>query len=273
MDTEDKKLWGSDVELPSKGILYEDKLPDGKVTVTPMGTFEEKILGGTGRSNANNMINTLIERCVPTLKENSIPVSNLVLGDRLYLMMCVRATSYGTDYRFQVTCEQCSLRFNHTVNMPDDFEVFRLPPDFTEPFEVDLPHSKARVGLRLIRGKDEAAIEKWLDQIYKKIDRQIQGDPAFSYRLARQIVYIENPDTGSRLDDSDKDFNYKKEQFVETLLGHDLRAIRQTLADNECGPNTEIEIPSCPKCNHINVIGLPVTNEFFRPGSQRRAVY
>lgn len=269
MEAQDLKLWGSDAELPSRGMLYDGKIPEGTVTVVPMTTLEEKILAGSNPQTAIQALDMLIARCVPTLKEQGLTPSDLISGDRFYLLMAIRAVTYGTEYQFQVVCESCNLRFKHTINVPDDFVIEHLPEGFVEPFEVSLPMSKATLGMRIARGSDEVAISKYLDQIYKKLDRAAVGDPAFTYRVMQQVLYIKNQE-GQQIDKGTKDFETKCLKFLDALHGNDMRAIRQAVIDNDCGPNTEVECQPCPKCRHINVFPMPYSVEFFRPGSERR---
>jgi len=270
MDQQALALWGSEVELPSRGVPYGTKLPGGTVTVAPMTTLEEKILAASNPQTAIECLNMLIARCVPTLKDADLAPGDLVSGDRFFALMAIRAVTFGVAYQFQITCEACNLRLKQSINVPDDFEILHLPDDFVEPFEVQLPMSKAVLGLRLLRGTDEVAVAKHLDHVYKKLDRAALGDPAFTYRVMRQVQFIRNADTGGQLDVGTKDFEDKCIKFLDALHANDMRAIRQALADNDCGPDTEVECAPCPKCRHINVLPMPYSVEFFRPGSERR---
>lgn len=265
---DDREILGTSVELPSHGFPYDDKLPDGEVTVAPMTSQEEKVLAGSGPQAALRAMDILIDRCVPKLREVGLKASDLVVGDRFFLMMVIRAVTYGAQYQFQLTCPSCSQRFLHTLEVPDDFTIYKLPDGFREPFMVELPVCKGTLGLRLLRGKDEHEIIKYMDRVYKNVDRRLAGDPAFTYRLSRQIESI-GSEKGT-LSRSDKGADDKILEFVEHLHARDTAAIRQALSDNDCGPDPEVST-ECPRCGQPLDTSLPYSAEFFRPGGRRRS--
>jgi len=267
----DREMFGTEITLPSRGLPYKDAIPEGRVSVSPMRTTEEKVLQGSSTGSIVQAIDLIISRCVPAVS-NSVGADHLVLGDRFYLLNVVRAVSYGQEYTFQVNCESCNQRFKHTVQIPDDFEIQELKEDWKEPFYVELPLSKLKVGLKLLRGTDERSISKYVDRIYAKVDtrdasQKLAGDPAYSFRLATHMVSMEGPEqTFDR--DNTPDFQSKAMSLVEQMYARDAQAIRQAVADNDCGPNIEMNL-ECPKCRTGFATVMPYQLEFFRPGARR----
>jgi len=252
------------IRLPSRGLLYDGLLPDGKLNVIPMTAREEKLLAGAS-GDLTEVIDTIFQRCVvmgPDLKP-----SMFLSSDRFYTLLMLRATSYGQDYTFSVTCDACGFDFTKTVNIPDDFETIYLEDDVQEPFEVVLPMSGKKVGFRLPRGSDEVMIAKYSERMLggrgkKRTVAKKQGDPAYIYRTALLIETLDN------IDVSDTQLMKDKIEFVEKLIGGDSMALQAAIRDNDCGIDTEM-LERCPRCNKINEFIMPFTAEFFRPAPGR----
>lgn len=294
---------GSKVDLPSQGLLYGPAFKSGQVIVAPMSTREEKMLA-SGQSQG--IVDMLIERCVFTDTGEPMPMSanDFLIGDRLFLMMAVRAVSFGQDYTFQMKCD-CGQEFQHTTKIPDDLNPVYLDDDFQEPFEVELPYTAkakgidrpVKLSLRLLRGSDEKAITKFAEGQYEKIDVSVEGDPSYTYRMLRHIVSMEIPklqteDNPSaeperlynpefyRAAEGEEEMRPAQKRKVlarmteayENLLARDTQIVRDALSDNDCGVNTEIQY-SCPKCRQTNRTMLPMKIEFFRPGGNRGVRY
>lgn len=294
---------GSKVDLPSQGILYGEAFRSGQVIVAPMSTREEKMLA-SGQSQG--LVDMLIERCVFTDTGAPLPMgaNDFLVGDRLFLMMAVRAVSFGQDYTFQMKCD-CGQEFQHTTKIPDDLATVFLDDDFREPFEVELPYTAKTKGidrpvkltLRLLRGSDEKAITKFAEGQYEKVDVMSEGDPAYTYRMLRHIVSMEipkqateenpapeperlyNPDFYRPAEGEEEMRPVQKRKIIarmteayENLLARDTQLVRDALSDNDCGVNTEIQY-ACPKCKQSSKTLLPMKIEFFRPGGNRGIRY
>jgi len=269
----DREIVGSEVTLPSRGLAYEDKIPGGKVTVTPMTTREEKALASSGGSNMN-IVDLLVSRCVHGI--NEMKPGDLLVGDRAYLMMVIRAASFGQDYQFQMTCDLCRAQFLHTVKIPDALETIELKDSFKEPFQVELPISKIKFNLRLLRGNDEAELSALQKKIFKRVDSSVEGDPLYSVRMVRHVVSVELNKTDEAgnpiIIENNKENEKKLVAIYESLVSLDGMALRDSLSEHDCGVNTEIEF-NCPSCKESFNAILPVKLEFFRPGGNKGIRY
>lgn len=291
---EDRAVQGSKIELPSQGSLYDGKLPTGEVVVSPMTTREEKMLSSAGSASGQGVVDMLISRCVHSTNGTPLELQadDYLVGDRLYLMMAIRAVTFGQKYEFEMRCE-CGQNFKHAVNVPDDLETIFLDDSMSEPIEVKLPRSGIKMGLRLLRGGDEKAIAKWADRQYQRTNVAAEGDPAYTYRMLRHIVWLEMPPgdqypEGQRIDNPDFHVVPEGEEpmkkgmqrkvieqmtrIYEGLYAQDTQAIRDALSENDCGMNTEIDY-TCPKCRNDFQTMLPMKVEFFRPGGDRGVRY
>ena len=263
---------GSEVTLPSKGQLYDNQVIGGKVQITPMTTREEKMIASAGTNAGMSIIDTLINRCVQGA--GTMKADDYLVGDRAYLIMAIRAVSLGEDYEFSLQCESCNTKFRHEVQIPEDLTVINLRDDFEEPIAVELPYSKWVVKLKLLRGKDEKDIARFSEKAYRNVNAEKQGDPTYTYRIAKQIVSI-NPtpeDDEGEIVNEDMDSMKKICALYEQLPARDGVAIRNALSENDCGVDTDIEY-KCPKCGYTGVMMLPMQIEFFRPGGNRGVRY
>jgi len=249
------------LELPSRGLLYNGYVPNGMVNVTPLTAREEKLLSGVGE--VTEIIDTIFERCVDT---RGMRAEDFLASDRFYVLMMLRVNSYGAEYSFPITCELCNFDFAETINISEDLEVTRLEDDVEEPFHIILPWSQKEVGFHLLRGKEEAKITSYTRRVLgrrrQKRVAKLEGDPAFTYRVAIAI------DTLDGIDVSGEDLIDRKVQFVESLVGADSDALQSAVANSDSGIDTEMDI-RCPNCRRVNTIIMPFTAEFFRPSARR----
>lgn len=263
----DRSILGSEVQLPSKGLLYDGKIPDGNVKVLPMTTREEKVLTGSTGDQTFKAIDTIFSRCVDGLGD--VPPQNLLLGDRFYLLLVLRAVSFGKDYSFRLNCSSCNQTFINKIEIPDDIDLVYLPDDFKEPITAKLPLSGAEVDLRLMRGEDETKVAKYKKNIISKSSSPVIGDIEYSYRVALQILEVRDPDPNiGTITNDNRDALDLLVQWVENLYAMDNAEIRKALVNNDFGPNTEMEV-RCPACAVDFRTVMPYDVEFFRPGSRR----
>jgi hypothetical protein len=235
----------TDVELPSLGKFYDGRLPDGKITIRPIKVSEEKLLAGGG--NRMRLVDKVLERCMIT---KTLPLRDMIISDKFWLMLNLRAISYGSDYMFMLKCSACSMEFRHSLTLPTGLQLKRATDADKEPFDVKLPVAKKTVSLRFLRGSDEEEIERYLKQLPR--NAADEGDPAYVYRLSRFIVKVD----GKELD------TLEKMNFCDGLIGQDSLAIRRAIAENETGPILTIQT-QCPGCKADVETSLPLTNEFF----------
>lgn len=246
------------ITLPSKGLLYDGKLPEGRLELSPLTAREEKMLAGA-KGNLDDVIETLFNRLVVT---KSIGVDEFISTDRFYTLLKLRENSYGEDYSFEVMCEACSFKFNEQLKIPGDLDLRYLSEDAVEPFTTFLPVGQKTIGFHLLRGREEAMISRFTKKVLGRRKRvaKLDGDPAYSYRIALVIDSIDDVDV------SDPKYVKRKIEFVERLVGKDSSSLQRAIIEQDCGVNTELE-SDCPSCGHTNKYYMPFTAEFFRPTS------
>lgn len=246
-------------KLPSAGKFYD--VPgvsgEGTVTVGPMTSNEEKLLAGIkNQSDIHTKIDLIIQRCT----KNAVPIEQMLITDRLFLLLKIRSLSYGSSYTFKLRCPNCGQQYDREIDL-NELEVRYADADegtpngaIVEPFEVKLPISNKTVLLRFLRVADERDIIKYVQMRKRKTVEQ--GDPGYSYRTAKHIVSVD----GEELDMG------KMIVFVEGLHARDSLAIRNALDAHDFGINVEIE-EECRFCDNLYTFYMPFDAEFFRPRS------
>jgi hypothetical protein len=213
-----------------------------------MKVKEEKLLAGGG--NKLSLADKVLERC---MIGNTLPLKDMILTDKFFLLLNLRSISYGPDYTFTITCG-CSFEFKKTITLPDGLQLKVATDKDKEPFDIVLPRCKKTVSLKFLRGSDEAEIESYIKGLPSGV--QIEGDPSYEFRLSRFIAKID----GKEVD------MLEKLHFCENLIGADSLAIRRAIAENETGPIMTIKA-QCPQCRNELTTYLPLTNEFFPAGN------
>lgn len=238
------------VQLPSRGRLYGGAWAGGNVTLRPWTTDEEMLLNST-RDDRNEVINSIIAACVVN---KEVSLDDVLVGDKMYLLLALRAVTYGEavggQYNLLMSCRGCQRQTPVTLKLPDGFTIRILNETDSEPFEVELPVSKKKVSLRLLRVKDERVVTDYAAR--HAVDK---GDPGYKYTLARHIMAID----GLAADD------LTALALINTpLVGRDSLALRQAIAAHDCGPDITLSV-RCAWCGNMWKELMPLTEEFFSP--------
>ena len=241
-------------DLPSRGVLYPN-FNGESIEILPIRAGVEKQIAGS-KGTLAAVIDTLIRQCVVS---EGIESGEWLVNDAFYLLLMLRAHTYGDEYQFNVRCQSCGANFTVNLNILEDFEIRRLERGAQEPFgPIELPVSGDEIHYRLLRRKDEKTLAN-LTRRMKRRGRQSQGDDTYIERLALRIVEV-NGETLEHMD---------KVDYLENLHGGDSLELRNHMDDNDPGIDTTF-FADCPECGYENEEVLPLTAEFFRPRSKSR---
>jgi hypothetical protein len=244
-----------EVQLPSRGYFYEGRIPDGVVSISPMGTKEEKLFASGG--GRGKILDKIFDACISL--PSSITHQELVGGDRLFLLLKLRSVSYGNKYSYPYRCRECKESFRGEVNL-DKLELREAKEGSGWTFEALLPLLGKTLTLRFLTGEDENKVEKYKKNL--KSHGMTEGDE-YIYRLARRVVAVDGEEVGIR----------EAMELVESLRGLDSMAVRDAIDDNDVGPILELD-PECPHCGFVNgPVIMPFDTEFFRPRRRRSRDY
>ena len=243
------------VPLPSKGVIYSpDSLLYNTETlqIKAMTAKEEDILTSQAFIKENTVVEKLINSC---LVEKSIDVNELINGDRNALMVSIRITGYGTDYKVSHSCVSCGTSNAVDVDL-SQLSIKRLKEPPVEAglnlFEYTLPVTKKSVNYKFLTGHDQkeiATIEKRLQKA-----GMVQNNSVTSF-LENTIVSIDGI--------TDKN---KIKHFIANMPALDSRKLRRHIKQTEPGIDMSWQY-CCKNCGHDNDINLPITSEFFWPST------
>jgi hypothetical protein len=215
------------VDLPSKGRFYQSN----KITLRPM-TFEDEKAMVMAKKDKVDIINTILHRCV-----HGVHVQDLLLMDKLFLLLKLREISYGDNYSSIANCGKCS--HENTLN----FKLSDLPINYIEDNvqdlrEITLPISKAKLVVRIPRVSDE----KYLQDELKVFDN--------IWRFIVSIQSIEDPVLISK--------------FIKDprLPLKDIHALSNAISLTDYGIQTKVRF-DCDSCDFVNIISLPLGADFF----------
>jgi hypothetical protein len=265
-----KQLGYTTANLPSRGVLYGDSIPDGVIGIRKLKATEEALLLGQGAQGLDRM-NLTLKSCVQL--PGGFKHEDLLLTDRMATMLALRTITFGPNYNFDYKCAYCGQMQRTPVNILEDLE--ENTPDtiadaraekadkagedvedwtLEEPIAITLPDSGSELKLRFLRGSDEERIVKRTKRLLlQSVDA---ADPSYLLRIALQIVSI---------DEEEVKLN-KREQFVRKLSATDTAKIRIEVEGVEPGIDLTV-YPECRGCGAVNKMAMPFTAEFFRPSS------
>jgi hypothetical protein len=238
------------VDLPSGGRFYpEGSSLHGKESLELrfMTAKEEDILTNKSLLKKGVAIDRLLSALIV---DKSVSVDDLLVGDKNALLIAVRISAYGAEYKTQIVCPGCGTKFENNFNLAEierKEPAVDLQPSGT--FDLTLPKTKAVVTCRLLTGKDEKALTLMVEG---KKKHKLPETPLLD-QLRLMIVSV----NGS----ADKGAIYR---FVESLPAFDSHFLRAEYVKAIPDVKTEFFI-SCPECENESEVTMPLAAEFFWP--------
>lgn len=247
-----------DVPLPSNGKVYSElsSLADKEsVAITMMTAAQENILTNKSLAKRGTLMTKLIESC---LKDKSIDARDMLIADRAAIMVSLRITGYGSDYKVKIECPECEEKVTQTFDL-SKIPVKRLQLEPSEKhanvFEFMLPTSKARVKFRFLTGADEEEIT--VTQARKKKLAQDSSDAdVVTTSLLHSIISINGVTDRSQI-----------AMAIPRMPAFDSRSLRNYIENNEPGMKLKGNM-TCPSCDFSGEVDLPLGASFFWPGSE-----
>lgn len=254
------------VPLPSEGKLYGEDHPlygESDIKIKAMTTVEEDILTSKALIRKGEVVDELLKSCIVN---KSVDPAELLVGDKSAVLLAVRISGFGVDYRMKTTCPECDTTFEHDFNL-SSCRVHKLAVEPISPgknlFKFVLPKTKREVLFKLLTAGDEADVAKTQEArrkaLKKATGRVSEVDTNVSDRLTKCIVQI-----GKEKDKG------KIATLVKQMPALDARALRQYI--NEIEPDmTMVEEVKCPHCGSIEEHDIPMGIEFLWP-KRRKSV-
>lgn len=244
-----------DVPLPSGGLIYSPSSPlHGKKTlqIKAMTAQEEDILLSRALIKEGTVMQHLIRSC---LIDKSIDPGDFLSGDRNALLVAIRITGYGSDYRATVTCPSCGKSSTDTFDLAG-LEIKRLGaqpvrPGFNE-FSFVLPVTKKSVVFKLVSSSDEDESKK-INEKMRSLFPESKVDPVVTRQLENQIISIDG-----------KSDRVAINAFIKSMPAADSRSLRNYMLEIEPGLKMQVDF-ACKICGAESRVALPLGAEFFWP--------
>ena len=243
--------------LPSNGIVYPpDSVLYGRETVDikAMTAREEDILTSKAYLKKGTVITELIKSC---LLDKGVDPRDMLTGDRNALMVAIRITGYGADYKAEIECPECGTKAPHEFDLTAlPLKRLELPPlsPGNNSFEFTLPVSKKTVKFRFLTGRDEEEIVATQEK-QKKLG--VSTESTVTTSLLYSIMSIDGIEERAKL-----------AQFVKMMPARDSLALRNYIRENEPGIEMKQET-SCPACGHVEEVNMPLGVNFLWPSAGR----
>lgn len=243
------------VPLPSAGLIYPvshplHNCPD--VQYRAMTAKEEDILMSPALVKSGKVISELIKSC---LTDKRIDVRTLLSGDQQAIMLGIRMSGYGNLYEPKFACPKCEVSSVTQIDLAD-FDIRPLEIAPVEPgqnlFVFDLPLTKKKIHFKFLTVAEEEASVRAAEMKKKK---GIKKDNLVTTQLMNSIVAV----------DGDQAQGYIA-KFVQHMPARDSHALRQYILKNQPSVETKFDF-LCDNCEHYEKADMPMTIEFFWPGS------
>jgi hypothetical protein len=251
--------------LDPKDVLHTD------VMLTELTGRDEDMLADT-KTSAQRKMNQLLISCIARLgsltDRNAIAtaVPNMLVGDRVFLLIAIRRTSLGDEYPYQDKCPACEKESMFSLNLAD-LEVVKMPSPYKRVYEDRMPSSAAlmawankgtvpepeashptgrAVRFRMLTGKDEEHATS------------LKGKDAISVLLGTRLEALdETPVTTADL----QNLTLKERLYIRDVL----------FRKYDGGVDTTLET-GCPNCGNEFERELDISQlGFFFPSAARKS--
>lgn len=182
---EDLKTPYDIIELPSQGLLYKNNKKSVKVEY--LTAMDESILTSPNISSGNKIITILLQRKV---KDLGMEVNDLLVGDRTAIMIYLRVTAFGEEYK-QMVYDPNKEKYVEAIIDLTKLEQKKLTvkPNEDGEFEFILPKTNKKVTFTLLTGKDDEIVDLRDEEEQKRSSDGVSNKNLI--RLEQQIKSID----------------------------------------------------------------------------------
>lgn len=247
------RIPGETFRLPSGGIFYTnnelaDGVKDSEIVVNPMTARHELLMKSPDKLFSGDAIRTVISECVPQVEKPGELLSN----DVDFLLMCLRAVSYGNDLEITVkhTCEEAK-EHSYVVNVREIIQSAKSvdPTAISKNFKLTIengqvitlrpPTFDSTIGLYQAMDNSELGEEKseeeFLDAMFRALSEMIENvDGIDDKEMIYEWLSAIKPGWVKQISDK-----------VETLSQWGIEKIIEREC-KDCGEAITIEVPANP---------------------------
>lgn len=143
------------VELPSRGIHYPSKKKSLRVAY--LTAADENILSAQNLIASNNVVEELLKRKV---LEREFNTDELVDEDKQAVLLFLRNTAFGPEYKVFVTDPKTDTQFTETIDISEvKFKEFKLEPDANGEFQYRMEKSNVEITFKFLNKKQQKELE------------------------------------------------------------------------------------------------------------------
>lgn len=202
------------IDLPSRGLFYSNKI--SQVEVEYMTSKDEDLITTPSLIESGRVLDVLLSR---KIKTKGIKPEELLPGDRNAILLFLRTSSYGFEYKVDISDPRTGIPFSTTVDLSKlTYKEVKDSPDVNGYFNVDIPMRKKRVTFRLLSSGEDNALFKKAEEI-----KEAYGNEFSEYntmKLKASIVSIDGKSDRSYID-----------RFVDAMPALDALTIRKKVLD------------------------------------------
>lgn len=144
------------VELPSLGIYYPKKTKSVKVSY--LTASDENILSAPNFIKTNSVVTELLKRKV---LDKEISIDDMVDEDRNAILIFLRNTSFGSEYKLELTDPKTDKPFDCFVDLSTiKIKDFKLKEDSNGEYSYFLKKSNIDITFKFLTKKQEDEIDK-----------------------------------------------------------------------------------------------------------------
>ena len=246
------------VELPSKGLFYEEGHPlhnRETIEIRHMTTKEEDILTNQSFIKSGTAVDRLLQA---VLVEPKMKVDDMLVGDKNALTVACRVHGYGPEYITKFGCPSCGAMQEHNFNLlelehtdyAENLEEFDATVDYERCTVVlPIPRTKTKLELKIL--KDDSNVKQKGKSARKKNKE--------AFIITKQYEKMIHSVNGN------SDRMYVK-SYISTMSALDSRYLRS--AYNKIVPGVDFTCDfDCEECGHEAEVEVPLTADFFWPKS------
>jgi predicted RNA-binding Zn-ribbon protein involved in translation (DUF1610 family) len=219
-----------------------------------MTAQDEDILTSRALLKSGKAVSTLMRNCIT---DRTINVDELLAGDRNAILIGIRITGYGAEYKVQMVCPDCGEKVTKDVDL-GSLPIKRFPENAQQvaigknEFTYTLPVSKRNVVFRLMTG----AMEQELLQLLERTRKLHMPDELVTTRLKFQVLSVGNESDPAQL-----------ANVIRTMPARDSRDLRNYI--DSVTPGIELKTTfECPACGYLGEgVEVPLGTEFFWPAA------
>ena len=231
------------VELPSRGIYYDNKKKSVKVSY--LNASDENILSSPNLLQSNTVVEELLKR---KILDKDISIDDMSEEDRQAVLIFLRNTAFGSTYKITTTDPKTNQSFDFEYDLGTlKTKDFILNEDSNGEYGYKMNKSQVDVTFKFLTKKQQDELTK--------IEESWNGNGVAPIKT-KELEFMIKSVQGNR-----DPLNIKN--FVESLPILDAQQFRKYINENKPGIDLSVTVQT-PSGEDIQIqIGFGV--EFFRP--------